>query len=111
MAKPIKYPRKLRMKLEKIASEADKRHKIEAHFSDLEQQTGMRAKELTPASLMWDGFLARLPEGSVSHMHMRGDDDQLTLHNWIDIDGDPDLPWPTREVVVAAPWEEEIGGS
>jgi hypothetical protein len=96
MAKPVKYPRKLRHKLEKIASAREER---EALAADIDRDLSG-----TPFNTFYRSFL---PTGSVHTMLARVDD----VLQRIEVTSHMAPPPATKRAFVRPPWEGEAGTS
>lgn len=100
MAKPAKYPKKFRQKLEAIATARDDRSPYEPKTPGKKKHPAdMTGDELMAAAndLLWHQFL---PSGSVDLMHAKASDDQRRLDTTVHMR----LKWRPEYVGAAAPW-------
>jgi hypothetical protein len=87
MAKPVKYPKKFRMKLEKVAEKREERQAAEAEAKDAGRIF----------DTLWHEFL---PKGSVHLIRARMSDDQLKMTTNYQLFPEPEPDY----VHTAPPW-------
>ena len=95
MAKPVKYPRKLRHTLEKVAAKREER----GSFDGLLRVDKVDLFETFNQSL--------LPRGGVAVLHTRMDEERMQMLTMIYLNSPP---YPDY-VRVRPPWEDETGAS
>ena len=101
MAKPIKYPRKLRATLERVAAGAAGRREYESVRREIEEELG---EDFDPLHVFWNDFL---PRKSLAFMATRTDEvlRRIEVVNYFEAPREH-FEDPTLYCTAPAPWAE-----